>query len=383
MSAVPRPVIDLPGAEPPMVDLRTAVTNGRGSMIEVSRAHRSRIAPPSLLVGAVTNDLLRLYHSQSVVLGTAIYRIPDATVLGEGLVMTDGCFNVGHDLNLDRTYVARRYAPTHAWLPKAPKRHIARPVVLLTGAGHLGYGHWLVDFLPKLHLLRLAGYRPGRLTFLMPSDSPAFARHWLAMLGIEPHQCAFYDRTREVVVCRELIVPSTLRFGTRVSPLFARASAELRDAAAPRRFRRFRRNPRRRIFVARAVNAATHSTRALVERALFEETARRRGFAVVSPERLGIREQVELFADAGTVCGEYGSGLHASMFSGAGTLVMAARDDTADLGFLQSGIDQALDHHNGYVIGASVGDGRFSVDPTDLELAFDWLDWGGPGRAAP
>lgn len=377
MSGVGRPMDEA------IIDLRASVQAGRGSMIEVSRAHRSRIKPPSLLIGAVTSDLLRLYHSQSVVLGTAIYRVREATVLGEGIVMTDGCFNVGHDLNLGRDYIAKNYAATDAWLPDAAVRRVHDPVVLLTGAGYLGYGHWLVDFLPKLHLLRLAGYRLNRLTFLMPSDTPDFARRWLAILGIEPHQCAVYDRTREVVLCRELIVPSTLRFGTRVSPLFAEACAALRDAAAPRRFRRFRRPARRRIFVARSVNAVTHNTRSLHQRVLFEDTARKRGFTIVSPERLGLREQVELFDAAGTICGEYGSGLHASMFSRPGTLVMAVRDDTADLGFLQSGIDQELDHHNGYVIGAASpdGDGRFSVDPADLDLAFDWIDWGGPGKA--
>lgn len=373
MSAGGRPIADA------VVDLRASVEGGRGSMIAVGRAHRAQLAAPSLLLGAVTDDWLRLYHAQSVVLGAAVYRLRDATVLGEGIVMTEGRFNVGHDLNVGPDYIAAHYAPAQAWFAQAPRRYIHDPVVLLTGAGHLGYGHWLVDFLPKLHLLRLIGERLSRLTFLMPSDTPDFARHWLAILGIAPHQCAFYERTREVVLCRDLVVPSALRFGSRVSPLFVQACAALRAAAAPRRLGPFRRPSRQRIFVARSVNALTHSSRALRERALFEETARRRGFAIVSPERLGIREQVALFASAGTLCGEYGSGLHASMFSPPGTLVMAALDNTADLGFLQSGIDQALDHRNGYVLGAAAPDGGgFGVDPADLDLAFDWIDWGRP-----
>jgi capsular polysaccharide biosynthesis protein len=246
--------------------------------------------------------------------------------------------------------------------------------VLLAGPGHLGYGHWIVDFLPKIHLLRLAGYRIDRLRFLLPSDTPGFARDWLALLNVEPSQCRFYDRTREIIDCDELIVPSTLRFGTRVSPLFAKASAAMRQAAIGRT--RPSRN-RTKLFVSRPTNRFAHNTRVLIQRQLFEETARSRGFTIVSPELLSVPDQVALFQHAGTIVGEYGSGLHSSMFSDPGALVVAARDNREELGFLQSGIDGVLGHQTGYLIGAANldGSGAFSLEPADIALAFDWMTW--------
>ncbi|MCK2056494.1 glycosyltransferase 61 family protein [Methylobacterium sp. 37f] len=357
-----------------VIDLRRNVEGGRGTVIDVTRAERSRLMPPAFLAGAVTPDLLRLYHAQHVVLGTAVYALPDAEIVGEGMILTDGRFNLSLDLQTDLDYLNRHHRGTRARQAEARRVQAPGRSVLLAGPGHLGYGHWLVDFLPKLHLLRAAGYRVERLSFLLPDDTPGFARAWLALLGIGESQCRFYDRTRDRVACDELLVPSTLRFGTRVSPLFAEAAAGLRRAALGRgRGSR----TRTKLFVARSANALTHSPRQLVQRQLFEDLAVARGFTRVTPERLGLREQVALFQSAEILVGEYGSGLHGSIFAEPGSLVLAARDNQADLGFLQSGLDAVMGHQTGYLIGAPdpEGGGGFSVDPADLALAFDWLSW--------
>jgi hypothetical protein len=43
------------------------------------------------------------------------------------------------------------------------------------------YGHWLVDYLPRLINLRMIGRDLGTLRFLLPSDLPAFARSFLSL----------------------------------------------------------------------------------------------------------------------------------------------------------------------------------------------------------
>ena len=103
-----------------------------------------------------------------------------------------------------------------------------------------------------------------------------------------------------------------------------------------------------------------------------------RGFERVRPERLSVPEQIALFRSAGTILGEYGSGLHGSLFAPAGTNVVSLRDNGLELGVLQSCLDHALGHTGGYVIGSDrTPEGFFSVAPRDIDFLFDWLDWRG------
>lgn len=358
-----------------IVDLRTNVEAGRGSVTDLSRAHRRSFAGPEFLVGNVTAAFLRAYASQSFVLGTSVFHVKNATVTAEGIIFTNGRLNTCNELNIDLGYAEHYHRGTFERLNRLRTIDVTAPVVLLTGPGHLVYGHWLVDFLPKLYLLHLAGYKLKRLRFLLPQDVPSFATDWLALLSIEPGQFLRYDRLEEAVRCRELIVPTTLRFGSRASPLLKEAAAFLARKIETRFFRRSSKG--RRLFVSRSSNAVTLNNRTLIQRALFEARAQARGYEVIKPERLSIPDQVRVFGSAEVLCGEYGSGLHGSMFAPAGSIVLAARDDGIDLGFLQSGIDQSLDHENGYIIGRSVADndGHFSVDEADIDLAFEWLDW--------
>lgn len=357
-----------------IIDLRTNLASGRGSVVDFSAARHVAFPGPDFLVGDGTDAFLRHYFSQDIVLGTSLYRIKDASVTAEGVIFTDGQFNSCNELNIYLQYAKTGHRGTIERLPGLRTIPADDPVVLLTGPGHLVYGHWLVDFLPKLYLLDRAGLNLRRLTFLMPADTPGFAREWLRLLGIEPRQFLVYDRSRDVVACRELIVPTALRFGSRASPLFKDAANFLRKRIEGRTFRKA--PARRRIFVCRTANPATLNPRMLVQRLDYEAKARARGFEVVKPETLSIPDQVRLFASAGTICGEYGSGLHGSMFSGPDTVVMAARDNGIGLGFLQSGLDQTLGHANGYVIGGATeaGEGTFSVRDEDMDMSFDWLD---------
>ena len=56
-----------------------------------------------------------------------------------------------------------------------------------------------------------------------------------------------------------------------------------------------------------------------------EACAADRGFEIVCPEELSLEEQVALFAGTGLVIGEYGSGLHNTLFSPPRTIVGSVR----------------------------------------------------------
>lgn len=365
-------------------DLRDTVAAGRGRCIDLSLSHRARVRPPDLLLGAVHAELMRVYFDQPVLLGASLYELPDAEVLAEGVVVLDGALQYCSQLNLFPVDSEARFRTLAERRPGLRRVAVAEPAVLLAGPGHRMYGHWLVDFLPKLFLLDRAGHDIARLRYLLPADTPAFARTWLSLLGIGDDRLLAYDRERDRLACTRLLVPTALRFNGRAAPLMREATRFLLDRLAPRpRWRLGRgrgdRPASRRLLVARSDNAATHNRRTLVERAELEARALARGFEVVRPERLGVAEQVALFRSAATILGEYGSGLHGSLFARSGASVVALRDNGLGSGFLQTSLDHALGHASGYVFGtARDPQGFFSVRPQDIDLALDWLDLRGP-----
>lgn len=359
-------------------ELSDAVAAGRGRRTELSLSYRDWPRPPDLMVGAVHPDLMQGYFEQIIVLGTTLYELPDAEVAAEGVIFLDGAAQYCNQLNTFAVTQERHYRALAGRLAGFRRVEVTEPVVLLAGLGHRMYGHWLVDFLPKLFLLHRAGHDIARLRYLLPDDTPDFARVWLGLLGIGADRIFSYDRERDRLVCRTLLVPTSLRFAGRASPQMREASRFLLRRLFPPPRRLFGRRPAapatRRLLVSRSQNADTHNRRTLEQRAELEERARARGFEIVQPERLSVPEQVALFRSAGTIVGEYGSGLHGSLFAAPGATIVAFRDNGIELGFLQNSLDHALGHASGYVFGSGRdAKGFFSVRPQDIDFAFDWI----------
>lgn len=375
--------------EETVAELSQTVAAGRGRRTDLSLSYRDWVRPPDLMIGAVDAELMRVYFEQVVVLGACLYDLPEAEIAAEGVIGLDGVLQYSNELNAYGVGSEAHYRALARQRPALRRLSVDEPVVLLAGNGHQMYGHWLVDFLPKLYLLDRAGHDIARLRYLLPADTPDFAKVWLALLGIAGDRILAYDRERDLVACRRLLVPSALRFASRASPLMREARRFLLDRAdPPPRWRLGRRREwpaSRRLLISRSENADTRNRRVLAERAELETRARARGFEVVRPETLSVPEQIALFRSAGTLVGEYGSGLHGSLFAPPGTTVLAFRDGGLDLGFLQSSIDHVLGHASGYVFGsARSADGVFSVPPAQIDYALDWLDWRAPpGRIPP
>ncbi|WP_342150514.1 glycosyltransferase family 61 protein [Methylorubrum sp. SB2] len=360
-------------------ELSDTVAAGRGRRTELSPSFRDWIRPPDLMVGAVHPELMRVYFEQTIVLGTTLYTLPDAEVVAEGVIFLDRVAQYCNQLNTFAVSQEAGYRAQAARRGALRLVEIAEPVVLLAGLGHQMYGHWLVDFLPKLFLLDRAGHDIARLRYLLPTDTPDFAKVWFRLLGIGDDRIVAYDGARDRLACRELLVPTALRFAGRASPLMREARRFLlRRAFPPPRWRLGRRRTppgTRRLLISRSDNADTRNRRTLRERAELEARAHARGYEIVRPERLSVPEQVALFRSAATIVGEYGSGLHGSLFAPSGATVVSLRDNGLELGFLQSSLDHVLGHASGYVFGtARDAQGFFSVPPPDIDLAFDWID---------
>jgi len=282
-----------------------------------------------------------------------------------GMVLSDGhllsrpgiAYVCGH-ANIHLAHVQNVLS---AWRESRNVRHVSGVCALVAGPGLRIFGHWLVDLLPKIAILDIAGFDLTTIRFPFPADTPAFGLRWLQLLGIQPEQIVLYDTDHELLELDTLLIPTTLHNGVRTSPVLADVVAFMRRAISLPPVN----NQPQRMFISRS---KTSQSRPLVNRSQIEAMAVKAGFSLVYPERMSLQEQVALFAGARQIVGEYGSALHSSMFAAPGTVVCAIRGSEIHPGFIQSGIGAVLRQPTGYVIGGTDVDdphGAFSV-PEDV-----------------
>jgi hypothetical protein len=193
---------------------------------------------------------------------------------------------------------------------------VDQPVLVAIGPGWQVYGHWLLDFLPRIALAqRLLGADINGFRLLLPNDAPGFVLKLLAQFtSISEEQIMRYDRNAEEVVVRRALVPD---YAHRDYNLHSFALAFYRRFVPPDAA------PARRICLSRKhVEKDTLSAvRFFKERALFEAMAVARGFEIICPETFSLAGQIRLMAETAIQIGEHGSAQHSSLFSAPGTVV--------------------------------------------------------------
>ena len=170
------------------------------------------------------------------------------------------------------------------------------------------YYHWLLDTLPRLHLIRDAGISVDR--FVVPQKH-AFQRDSLAGLGVHPDEVIQDDGFQ--IRARTLVVP-TLPGRPGHSPPWA--SEFLRRSFLPAQ--RSRSSARRRVYVSRARSG----TRIISNEDEVLRVLERVGFERVFLEDLCFGDQVDLFNHAEVVVSPHGSGLANLVFCRPGAHVI-------------------------------------------------------------
>jgi hypothetical protein len=237
-----------------------------------------------------------------------------ASVFGPGHVLDQGALVVEGNA-LDDVPVTWAHA-AYPGLGQRRRRRIDETCIAFAGPGHRIYGHWLVDFLPRLHVARLTlGDRFADTALLWPADTPDWAGELVTLL-FGPCRRIAYDPEAEILDCGRLVVPTyPLSCDHHFHPCVQNLYRPLRTTKPGWR----------RLCISRSrIEGRTSGARKVFpQRAAFEEAARRYGFEIVHPEEMPLREQVRLFNQAAVIVGEFGSGLHASVFAPEGTVVAA------------------------------------------------------------
>ena len=270
-----------------------------------------------VIAAPAAQEALQAVNAQGAEVGPIGCRfVRDITVLGSGYVfhgealVTDG----SHLSDVAIEWVERPMPDSPRALKPARERFVDELAIVAIGPGHLIYGHWLVDFIPRFVIAKEAlgrAYADAKL--VLPHDTPRWALTMLhAFTGAEESQFAFYERGIERLALRNACIPSYVHDDYAFHPF----ADEIFAGLVPLRDR----SPLRRLCISRAAfEGATHGVQKLFEtRVAFEAEAVRRGYEIVRPETMGIREQAALFASASHVVGEYGSALHSAVFGPSG-----------------------------------------------------------------
>ncbi len=193
-----------------------------------------------------------------------------------------------------------------------------RPALVFLAPGFRIYGHWLVDFLPRMRIARqaLGGTFHDHL-IPIPATTPNWAIQMLMEIcGVFEDQLLPFDPATHHITFRNGSVPTyghaSYHFHPDTAAYWPRVSAERRQ---------------RRLCISRLnFEGRTDGVlKSYIDRQAFEQMATDRGYELIYPETLSIRAQIDLFGEASHVVGEYGSALHSMLFAPEDAVVGAIR----------------------------------------------------------
>lgn len=270
--------------------------------------------------------------------------------------------------------VSIQWADTYGIGESRPDRdttRIAQPVINALGPGYLIYGHWIVDFIPRLAIAKaLLGANFDEYKILLPSDAPAWVfqvSH--KVLGIEDNCFLKYNPLKERLDCALLCAP-TYAHGEKYGfhPFMREIYSSVAESDAPGTLK---------ICISRKnfEDGTTGLWKTFDSRELFEATAKANGYEIVYPETMPFDAQIQLFAQAKVILGEYGSALHNSVFSRPGTVIGAVRC----LNTVQSYLAAAFDQRCAYLIPESEwederGVQRYICSQSQIEEFIEFLE---------
>jgi len=223
-----------------------------------------------------------------------------------------------------------------------PERTIDETCVVFMGHGISVYGHVLLEMILRLRLFQELGLRKYKI--LVSDLAPPWVQRLLTTyLGLEAEQIEVYSPERERLALRTAIIPTQLHTTEHFHPATRPLARLLADEIS-----RFEVPPElpSRIVVSRDRYANKRGVQRSIPHAtsLWEWLEREHGFVIIRPEELTWAEQIHLFRGARIVVGEYGSGLHNTVFCNPNTIV-------ASLGFLnftQSAIGALFEQRQAY-----------------------------------
>lgn len=210
---------------------------------------------------------------------------------------------IGDSVNWAVSKCPKELPPASSLLSSSDSRlEILDYAFILQAPGFAVYGHWLLDFVPRILLIKeISKYHPS--IPIIVRSMPVWAQEIVARLDVTnpivsvPAEINIYAKNLFIplfmkqgyVYCEEILKES---FSV-LTNLFYTPSVNLTGSP-----------PSSKIFLARSKQPVAHNQSRLID----QFTAR--GFGCVYPERLSLEEQITLYSSAHTFVGEDSSAMH-------------------------------------------------------------------------
>ena len=172
-------------------------------------------ASPAIFVNGIEHHahLQQVHTAVEPVRDLGLYFLPQATVSGHCYVFAGDDFIVdGSSPNR----IALQWAASEGYLGAANRRQehlidLAQPALVVAGPGHNVWGHWLLDFLPRLAIAKqLLGSELTRFRIPVPTDTPDWVFKLASFFcGIDRESFIAYVRGAEAVSCQNGAVTPT------------------------------------------------------------------------------------------------------------------------------------------------------------------------------
>ena len=221
-----------------------------------------------------------------------------------GIFTADGRFVPAftHDPGGERSHTVW----TRLHFPR-PARIAGRTLYLVTPEATDNFHHWLIDLLPRLGLVRRAGYDLAQFDHVIVNHANrGYQSSTLTQLGIAPEKIILASEAIWAR-CDSLVVPS-LKLNHQTMP--AADVAFLRAAFLPERTAVA---PHRRVYLSRS----DARYRRLRNEEELLPVLRAHDFEIISPARLEFSEQARLFSEAAVIAGPAGAAFANLVFASA------------------------------------------------------------------
>ena len=344
------------------------------TLLRLTPPQAHEVVPPLAAVGAADAPATGP-RVEAPLPATWVVRLRDARLVGRGVAVLGAGGEVLSDVTVNLSGPLVEHGVFRRFRLPEPRRLRGLSAVLAAPGGNTYY-HWLLDVLPRLELLRRAGFDPaGADQVIVNSVRHPFQRETLARLGIAADRVVSSDVERHLE-CEEMLLPSLVapsglppRWAIDfLAGLFADGGASPSTAPTPER-----------VYVSRqgAARRRLHEPEAL------EAALAARGFVTVQLETMTVAEQARLFRGAREIVGVHGSGFTNLVFArpGAAIVELFHPAQVPDYYWVLS---RQVEVSYGAVVGsAAPGErGDLVVDPAEVLRVLDGVTAGPRARHA-
>lgn len=295
-------------------DIDALLSSSTPSMMWVYDPQTMAPNRPLLFPELADDEIIRNHavaHSNPMGIGLAL--LPNVLLSGRSLVGTASSIYLFDSLvpPYVNEYIVKSWQPAgDLSLARKKERNVDGVSVSLTHWNSGVYGHWLLEGLPKLLLLRRLRYGLPEFRIVMPRHLNDYVANWVRLV-LPDIAIDIYDDRSEYLRCSSLLVPTLL--GSSGGHYFHPELRALLDELTP-----LQTGERSRFYVTRVEPS---SYRKMSNQPEIESIALAHGLQIVKPETLPIVDQIALFSRAELMVGEFGSAMHNALFGPSTTTV--------------------------------------------------------------